>query len=302
MQGPLLQQCCSALQATNQHRACTQPFAAAMLRSSGIVPAIRFLLFACSACWAACLHPPLCVRIFTPLLLSPSCSTPAAVSRCSSAPAAQRESCTICVRAAAEKGVRLDSMSRDDLYLVDVHPLVVSSHEASMAVARVFLHRLMGSSWAPSSPAREAALQQPASEPVLPAGGAASSNAAQVPSLSLQAAAGQEATPCTGPAHSPHCSSSASQESCLITAASDHEADRLSVLRDWPGPTAAATQPAALQPASVAGEVHTHVRQALTSPVQHQRTVATAADSHCSQLSERPAASMSKRRRLSFDE
>eukprot|EP00891_Asterochloris_glomerata_P005584 jgi/Astpho2/5584/Aster-x0689 len=61
-----------------------------------------------------------------------------------------------------EKGVRLDSMSRDDLYLVDVHPLVVSSHEASMAVARVFLHRLMGSSWAPSSPAREAALQQPA--------------------------------------------------------------------------------------------------------------------------------------------
>ena len=201
--------------------------------------------------------------------------------------------------AAAEKGARLDRMSRDDLYLVDVHPLVVSSHEASMAVARVFLHRVMGSSWGPSSPAREAALQQPACKPVQPAGGAAGSNAAQVPSLSLQAAVGQEATPCTGPERSPHFSRCASQQSWLITPASDYGAGRLLVLGDWPGPTGAPVQPAAMQPASVAGEVHTHVRQAQSSPVQH---VATAGNSHSSQLSERPAASVSKRRRLSFDE
>ena len=235
----------------------------------------------CSACYAA--HPQLI-----------ACAIIAA--------AAQLRSCMICVPAATEKGVRLDRMSRDDLYLVDVHPLVVSSHEASMAVARVFLHRLMGSSWGPNSPAREAALQQPACKPVQPAGGAVRSNAAQVPSLSLQAAVGQEATPCTGPAHSPHCSRSASQQSWLITPASDYEAGRLSVLGDWPGPSGAAMQPAAVQPASVAGEVHPHVRQALSSPVQHKRTVATSDNPHSSQLSERPAASMSKRRRLSFDE
>ena len=206
------------------------------------------------------------------------------------------------VPAAAEKGVRLDRMSRDDLYLVDVHPLVVSSHEASMAVARVFLHRLMGSSWGPSSPAREAALQQLASKPIQPAGGAAGSNEAQVPSQSLQAAVGQEATPCTGPAHSPHFSRSTSQQSWSITPASDHKAGRLSVLGHRPGASGGAMQPAAMQPASVAGEVHTHARQAPSSPVQHKRTVATAGNSDSSQLSERPAASMSKRRRLSFDE
>ena len=206
------------------------------------------------------------------------------------------------VPVAAEKGVRLDRMSRDELYLVDVHPLVVSSHEASMAVARVFLHRLMGSSWGPSSPAREAALQQPASKPVQPAGGAAGSNRAQVPSLGLQMAVGQEATPCTGPAHSPHFSRSASQQTWLITPASNYEAGRLSVVGEWPGPSGTAMQPAAMQPASVAGEVYTHARQALSSPVQLKRTVATAGKSHSSQLSERPAASMSKRRRLSFDE
>ena len=62
MQGPLLQQCCSALQATNQHRACTQPFAAAMLRSSGIVPAIRFLLLhARPVGQRACILPSACV-------------------------------------------------------------------------------------------------------------------------------------------------------------------------------------------------------------------------------------------------
>ena len=286
---PLLQQCCSALQAANQQCACTQPSAAVTLSYSGIVPQSALCFCMLSSLGSAPASSP---------LLCP----PAAAPLCNSAPAAQQKSCTICVPAAAEKGVRLDRMSRDDLYLVDVHPLVVSSHEASMAVARVFLHRLMGSSWGPSSPVKDAALQQLASEPFQPAGGAAGSNGAQVPSLSLQAAVGQEATPCTGLARSTHFSRSASQQSWLITPASDYEAGRLSVLGDWPGPTGAAMQQAATQPASAAGEVHTHVRQALSSPVQHKQIAATAGSCHSSQLSERPAASMSKRRRLSFDD